>query len=136
MTKDMETAMKADGIRALIVEDSPDFRDLVRMALSFIGVSDIREATNGREALEQIREGHPDIVVMDWMMAELDGLECTRIVRSGQAGADRNIPIILLTGQHGPQAADAAKAAGVTLFMEKPFTMDELYTALSKTLSV
>ncbi len=126
--------MRADSICALIVEDSSTFRELVRMALSLIGISDIREATNGREAIEQIRASHPDIVVMDWMMAELDGLECTRMVRSGEAGVDRNIPIILLTGQHGREAAEAAKAAGVTLFMEKPFTMDELYAALSQAL--
>jgi two-component system chemotaxis response regulator CheY/two-component system phosphate regulon response regulator PhoB len=65
----------------------------------------------------------------------MDGVECTRHIRAGIKGIDQALPIILLTGNVGPSFQVEAYAAGVDLFIEKPFSIRKLSAAITKVLA-
>jgi CheY-like chemotaxis protein len=99
----------------LIAEDHEDSRDALRTLLDAFGYR-VHVATNGRQAVEMARATNPDLVLMDIMMPEVDGLEATRTLRAD--AAFRQVPIIALTAMEG--ARDQVMAAGCDDFMSKP----------------
>ncbi|HIJ61274.1 MAG TPA: EAL domain-containing protein [Rhodospirillaceae bacterium] len=121
--------------RAMIVEDSAQMRELIHMALDCFGAEEIINAGNGAEAIACLEDSGADIVIMDWRMDVMDGLECTQRIRAGIPGVDPTIPIILLTGFAGKAAESAAYDAGVDHFMKKPFSLRTLHSALEKVLT-
>ncbi|WP_144084248.1 response regulator [Magnetospirillum gryphiswaldense] len=122
--------------RAVIVEDIRQIRDLVHIALNSFGIDDIAEAGNGEEALAALRDGGADIVIMDWKMEVMDGLECARRIRAGIDGINPRLPIVLLTSMGGKESEAAAYAAGVDHFMEKPFSLRSLNAGVAKVLGL
>ena len=120
--------------KAVIVEDNIQTRLLVRMVLDSVGVRQVVEAENGEAAISALKADHADLAIMDWNMDVMDGLECTRRIRAGIDGINPRLPIILLTGNRGQASEAAAYAAGVDLFMEKPFSIKSLYAGVSKVL--
>lgn len=126
--------MTRPDITALIVEDSVQTRQLIHMALNSAGITKVVEAENGEAAIAAIKASQANIAIMDWQMDVMDGLECTRRIRSGVQGIDQHLPIILLTGNAGPSAEAAAYSAGVDLFMEKPFSIKSLHEGVLKVL--
>jgi two-component system phosphate regulon response regulator PhoB len=82
----------------------------------------VRVATNGREALAQVRLRHPAIMVLDAMMPGMSGVEVCRQVREMEGGGD--IRIVMLTANS--QVEEAAKEAGADAFMTKPFSLQAL----------
>ena len=79
--------------------------------------------------MEALMTGGADIIIMDWMMPGMDGLECTRRIRAGQNGIDPNIPIIVATGVLGESAETTARTAGANGFIRKPFSIKMLNKA-------
>jgi len=103
--------------RILIADDDAQLRKLLRLALS-IRNHEIVEAGNGGESLAQLEASVPDLVLLDWQMAGLSGVEMCRAIRLRTA-----IPIIAMS------AADRLKealGAGADDFLRKPFDIDEL----------
>ena len=120
--------------RALIVEDSEPMRHLIQLVLEASGPTEIVTAENGAEAISILQVSGADIVFMDWKMNIMDGLECTRRIRAGIDGVDPQIPIVLVTGMASKNAEEEAEAAGVTLFMRKPFSLKQLQSGMEKVL--
>ena len=113
----------------LIVEDNVHFRTLIRSILQALGVSKLEEARDGIEALELLggsnKENHPDLVILDWKMDGMDGVECVRQIR--QLDCDnRSVPIIMVTGYTETSLQDEAHAAGVNGFLAKPISPQSL----------
>lgn len=121
--------------RALVVEDNDRFRELIVFVLKSIGATDIVEARDGREAIDSLRTFNADIVVMDWKMEVMDGLEWTRQIRAGVHAIDPQTPVILLTGQVSRESEAAGYAAGVNLFMGKPISLRKLQRGLTQVLN-
>src|SRR5262245_57928049 len=82
--------------RVLIVDDDPDIVRLVTYNLNHAGFQSIT-ATTGRKALEVIRKQPPDLIILDLMLPDVDGMEVCRVVR--QQAPSRRIPIIMLTAR-------------------------------------
>jgi len=120
--------------RAVIVEDAPQMRTLIKVVLAQFSVGEIVEAEDGTEAMVALKAGGADIIIMDWMMPGMDGIECTRRIRAGQEGIDPDIPIILATGVQGDSAEATALAAGANHFIRKPFSIKTLNAAFVKVL--
>ena len=84
------------GGHILVVDDERSLRKLLRLQLEAEGYT-VAEAGNGREALEQVRSGGIDLVMLDYMMPEMDGLETCQRLRTEYPG----LPVIMLTARDG-----------------------------------
>jgi two-component system chemotaxis response regulator CheY len=116
-------------MRILIVDDSKAMRALVRRALrqAGFGSHDYSEACNGREALDQIRAEPPDVVLSDWNMPEMNGIELLTALRGEQSA----VTFGFVTSEGTPEMKQAAVDAGAAFFVTKPFTPEALEQALS-----
>ena len=108
--------------RILVVEDSTDMRELWRMWFTGLGFTVI-EAGNGVEALEQVNNAEPDLVLLDVAMPIMDGLEALELIRGQKQTA--NLPVIVLSAQDG-RVAQRARALGSDVFLTKPVWPDDL----------
>ncbi len=107
--------------RLLVVEDDPNIVELLSASLRFAGF-EVAAATNGAEAIASAREAHPDLVVLDVMLPDLDGFEVIRRMRDGGV----RTPVVFLTARD----ATDDKIRGLTLggddYVTKPFSLEEL----------
>ena len=114
-------------VRVVVADDQALVRTGFRMILTAGGVDVVAEAANGAEAVDAVRRTRPDVVLMDVRMPELDGLEATRRILTGTAGAPR---IIILTTFDLDQYVYAALAAGASGFLLKDVTPEHLVAAV------
>jgi DNA-binding response OmpR family regulator len=108
----------------LVVDDEPRIRDFVRMNLE-IEHYRVIEAKNGIEALEQLREHLPDLVVLDVMMPEMDGFEALREIREVST-----VPVVMLTVRQNEQDKIHGLDLGADDYMAKPFSPRELLSRI------
>lgn len=106
--------------KILIVDDDLALADVLAFTLRRAGF-DILLAHNGREALECCAREHPDLLVLDWVLPYLDGVEVCRRVR-----LDSNVPIIMLTVHHSDDDVVTALEAGADEYITKPFSPRQL----------
>jgi two-component system response regulator MprA len=112
--------------RVLVVDDEPGIAGFVRRGLLFEGYS-VDVATDGRAALSTLRDDPPDVVVLDVMLPEVDGVEITRRLRSAEAAEGRSpVPILMLTARDAVADRVAGLEAGADDYLVKPFAFDEL----------
>ncbi|MCI0395070.1 MAG: response regulator [Chloroflexi bacterium] len=117
----------ADKIRILIVDDLPTTRESVRKLLNFEpNVELIGEAATGREAITAVRELKPDIVLMDINMPDMDGITASQQI----VGLAPSTQIIMMSVQSETDYIRRAMVAGARDFLTKPFSLDELLTAI------
>src|SRR3954466_9902901 len=109
--------------RILVVEDDPDIADLVARYLDKAGFTTER-AVSGREALQAIAARPPELVVLDLMLPQLDGLEVCRLLRASEATAA--IPIIMLTARSDESERIVGLEIGADDYLPKPFSPSEL----------
>jgi len=116
-------------MRILIVDDSKAMRSIVMRAVKAAGfeASTFREATNGAEALASIRAAPPDLVLSDWNMPEMTGIQLLQALRAeGNA-----VRLGLVTSESDPALRDQAIGAGAMFVITKPFTPDAVKAALA-----
>src|ERR1700759_237818 len=118
---------RADGspIRVLLVDDEPALTNLVKMALHYEGWT-VEVAHNGREAVTKFEEVGPDILVLDIMLPDVDGLEILQRVRE----ADTYTPTLFLTARDSVMDRVTGLTAGADDYMTKPFSLEELVARL------
>jgi len=104
--------------RVLVVEDSPTQAELIRLLLEGDGYR-VEVATNGREGLQRVKAGPPDLIISDVVMPEMDGYAFCRAVKSVQA--TRRIPFVLLTERRTPGDILRGLEGGADNFITKPF---------------
>ena len=104
--------------KILVVEDNEDNRRILVYRLGKIGDFDIREATNGREAIEAVQGDPPDLVFMDLKMPVMDGWEATRQIRALPGG--QGVRIIALTAQAMAGDEERALEIGCDDYLAKP----------------
>jgi DNA-binding NarL/FixJ family response regulator len=116
----------AQPLRTIVVDDDPLVRRLIKDTLQDAGVIVIAEAANGREAVELALFYRPDVVVMDYMMPELDGIEATRRIYD----VDPEIRVVLLTGAADDSLGLRGLRAGAAGFLSKDMELASLPRAL------
>jgi DNA-binding NarL/FixJ family response regulator len=116
----------APRIRALITDDDPLVRRLIRDTLQADDMTVIAEATTGREAVELALFYRPDVVVMDYMMPEMDGIEATRRIHD----EDASISVVMLTGAGDDALGMHGLRAGAAGFLSKDMELESLPRAL------
>jgi two-component system chemotaxis response regulator CheY len=115
-------------LRVLIVEDQADSRALIRHMLSEIGITQIFDASDGRQAMQFMDTAFDfiDLVICDWNMPGMSGVEVLRQLRS----VDPNFPFLMVTGRADKDSVVEAKASGVTGYIAKPFSSTQLEAKL------
>jgi two-component system OmpR family response regulator len=105
----------------LVVDDEPSIVDAGATALRYVGF-DVEEATNGRAALTSAQDRPPDLMVLDVMLPDLDGLEVTRRLRSGGL----KVPVLFLTARDSVEDKVAGLTVGGDDYVTKPFSLAEI----------
>lgn len=118
--------------KILLADDEASLRFLLTETLADEGYA-IREAEDGRQAKELLEETTFDLVILDYMMPELTGVEVCEWLR-GASSPNRDIPVILLTAKALEKDKERAKAAGVTSYIVKPFSPLQLIDDVGKLL--
>lgn len=116
----------------MVVDDSITVRKVTSRHLQKRGM-DVIVAKDGIDALEQLREQVPDVMLVDIEMPRMDGYELTTTVRANPAL--QHIPIIMITSRAGAKHRDRALQLGVNLYMTKPYQEDELFRNIDAMLS-
>jgi CheY-like chemotaxis protein len=114
-------------LRVLVVDDEVAFGNVMREVLVSFGM-DVRVAVRAGQALEEMRRDPPDLLLVDVMMPEVDGLTFIRTVQKEPAWL--GIPILVISARTGRADQHEALFAGADAFLAKPFTADELRKAL------
>jgi len=118
--------------KILCIEDEPEMIDLIRLILSRRGF-EITGANGGKEGLEMVRRDHPDLVLLDLMMPQMDGWEVYQQMKADQATKD--IPVIVVTAK--AQSIDKVLGlhiAKVDDYITKPFSPQELLASVDNVL--
>jgi two-component system, NarL family, response regulator LiaR len=119
---------ESETLRAVIADDDPFARRVIKDALQKAGVLVIAEARNGRQAVELTLFYRPDVVVMDVVMPELDGIVATRQIR--KASPDQLVIVLTGAGEEDEELGLQALRAGATGFLSKDLEIDALPRAL------
>ncbi len=109
--------------KILVIEDERPIREMLAFNLGRAGY-DVRPAADGREARAAIADGHPDLVLMDWMLPDISGLELTRQLKRDPL--TRAIPVIMLTARAQEDDRVAGLDSGADDYVAKPFSQREL----------
>src|SRR5690606_10243448 len=109
--------------RVLVVEDEEPIREMLRFRLGRAGY-DVIEAATGADARAAIADRRPDVIVMDWMLPDISGLELTRQLKRDTA--TRDIPIIMVTARAQEDDRVAGLEGGADDYVVKPFSFREL----------
>lgn len=122
-----EQLTRADGtpIRVLTVDDEPAITELLSMALRYEGW-DVTTAHSGTTAVQAARDTRPDVLVLDMMLPDFDGLEVMRRVRTEQP----DVPVIFLTARDAVDDRIHGLTAGGDDYVTKPFSLEELVARL------
>lgn len=127
----MDNLVNSKQASVLVIEDEPAIREMIEFALRRAGM-EARGAANAREALRGLADARPDIILMDWMMPGISGLDLTRRLRREPVTAD--IPIIMLTARVTEDDKVAGLEAGTDDYVIKPFSPRELIARIQAVL--
>ncbi len=121
------------AMNVLIVDDYKTMLRIIRNLLKQIDFDNVEEATDGAEALAKLRQGNYGLVISDWNMQPMTGLELLREVRAD--GRLRATPFIMVTAESKAENVVAAKQAGVSNYIVKPFNAETLRDKIEKVLA-
>lgn len=113
------------NMKVLVVDDVRTIRRIIINLLSSLGFKNIDEANNGTLALEKVLEGGYGLIISDWNMEEISGLDLLKKIRSLNTEVSK-IPFIMVTAENKADNIIEAKKAGVTTYIVKPFNIDIL----------
>lgn len=115
---------KIEGLKVLIVDDQPEVRIMVRDMLADCGIARTFEASNGHEAMQFMDTDFETVsmVICDWNMPKMSGIDFLRQIRTVYP----DLPFLMVTGQADKNSVLEAKLAGVSAFIRKPFSPEQL----------
>lgn len=119
-----------ERLNFLIVDDNKHMRALLKSILHALGVKNCLEATDGADAFKELRHYPADIIICDWNMSPLDGMDFVRLVRTGKDSPNPFVPIIMLTGHTEMNRVMEARDAGVHEFLAKPISAQSIYARI------
>ena len=111
---------EAPHMRFLIIDDSVTMRRIIANILVRLGYPDVLHASNGREALDRLAAETVDVVITDWYMPEMNGLDFVKTLRNSPATS--HIPIVIVTANAASDDIQNALELGVSSYILKPFT--------------
>jgi len=118
-------------MKVLVVDDSAVMRKVLMDALLKSGIHNIGQAPNGAAALKAIENGNFDLILMDWNMPKMDGVQAVKEIRARGI----NTPIIMVTTESEKSRVLEALKSGANNYIVKPFTTELVATKIKETMS-
>jgi twitching motility two-component system response regulator PilG len=118
-----------EGMKVMVIDDSKTIRRTAETLLKKVGC-DVITATDGFEALSKIADNKPDIIFVDIMMPRLDGYQTTALIKNNKVF--KNTPVIMLSSKDGLFDRAKGRIVGSEQYLTKPFTKEELLSAIKK----
>ena len=112
------------NMKVLIVDDYRTMLRILRNLLRQLDFRNVEEATDGTEAIQKLKEGGFGLIISDWNMEPMTGIQLLRLVRSDDKL--KQTPFIMVTAESKPENVVAAKQAGVSNYIVKPFNAETL----------
>jgi len=116
------------NMKMLIVDDFPTMRRIIRNLLRDLGFNNTAEAEDGITALSMLQEGEYDLLISDWRMPGMQGIDLLRRVRADDKL--KRLPVLMVTAEQKREQIEEAVQAGVNAYVVKPFTAKMLADAL------
>lgn len=126
--------MDPKSINIITVDDSSTMRRIIKNTLTRLGFKNIIEADNGVTGLAALAEHKVDLVITDWNMPEMDGLQFVKAIRTNDEY--KHLPILMITTEAAKEDILEALRSGVNNYIVKPFTPDTLKEKITKVLGV
>jgi two-component system, chemotaxis family, chemotaxis protein CheY len=126
----MSAPAHLEGKKILIIDDDPSMRTLTRRMLSRMGIVNLAEADGGAQALRLLEAAPVDLVICDWNMPAMSGMELFARARSLKP----DLLFLMLTGRADPESHAAARQAGVAALMVKPISVPDLKVQIARLL--
>lgn len=127
-------ALESGKRKAVVVDDDVELVELIRDALEADGRFEVRVANNGFDAGMIVKEYHPDIIVLDVMLPDINGKEVCQRIRSDPTLDDSRI--ICISGMVETDKIDELKTSGANDFLQKPFEIDKLIDSICRLLDM
>ena len=118
------------SVELLVVDDDSDMRNLVKFILGKAGFTNIVEAADAKEGIDLIENGKVDLVLLDWQMPEVSGIELLKWARA----YDIRLPIVMMTAQGTKERVQEALEAGSNDYIVKPFQPKVLVSKIEEVL--
>ncbi len=117
-------------MKVLVVDDFATMRKIVKNVLKQINIENIVEAENGKHALSVLKSEEVDLIISDWMMPEMTGIEFLKVCKEDDE--KKKIPFIMVTAEGQKDSVMEAIKSGVDNYIVKPFTPDKLKEAIDR----
>lgn len=118
------------NLSVLICDDSRPMRKLIAMFLHGFGIKAVVDVPGPFEGFQEFVTGNIDLIITDWNMSPVDGLEFVEDIRNNPVSPNPYIPVIMLTGFTELYRVQMARDIGITSFLAKPVSADSLYKRL------
>lgn len=119
-----------NNVSVLIVDDQDFIRSLIRQVLKSFGCKNIKDAADSEHAWSMVASLRPDIIIADWEMGSVSGLEFARRLRHDPESPDTFVPIIMMTGHADMERVVEARDAGINEYVVKPVSAKSLLSRL------
>ncbi|MDW8002785.1 MAG: response regulator [Deltaproteobacteria bacterium] len=117
-------------MKVLVVDDFATMRKIIKNVLKQLDIENVKEAENGKQALEILRSEKIDLIISDWIMPEMTGIEFLKACKSDEN--IKKIPFIMVTAEAQKSSVIEAIQSGVDNYIVKPFTPEKLKEAIEK----
>ena len=134
-TDDARPSLDPTSLSYLIIDDNRFARTLIKNALYAFGPRRMFEAANAKEGIDVLCKEQVDVVLVDYQMPEITGVEFALQVRKGGETPNPEIPIIMISGYAHEANTLSARQAGIHEFVSKPFSFDSLFRRIETTLT-
>ncbi|MDB2683038.1 response regulator [Alphaproteobacteria bacterium] len=121
---------KFEKAKIFIVDDMKPMLELTKTVLTIFGFETIITEEDPNRAYETICKENPDLIITDWLMEPINGLELTEKIRKNPLSPNPYVPILMMTGFSSRLHVENARDIGVTEFIVKPFSAKDLYTRI------
>jgi two-component system chemotaxis response regulator CheY len=118
-------------MKILLVDDSKSLRSIERTMLEQLGYSQFEEAADGMDAMSKVGAFQPEMILLDWNMPRMNGIDFLKTFRQ----TNKTTPVIMVTTEAEKEQVVEAIKAGVTNYLVKPFTREQLSQRIVQTLS-
>jgi len=124
------SGIRFDRLRVLVVDDNQHMRKLVVTILQAFGCTQTVEAVDGEHAWSLLADVNPDVILLDWQMTGMTGLEFIKMLRTDPKSPNPFVPVIMLTGHTHLDQVRLARDAGANEFLAKPVSVKAIMSRL------